>query len=464
MHPLALAPALVILSAILVSLSRAEEPSFQLLATAQAVLSATLATLWAANLLTLLVTWVIFDLLLAVGNLAAGSPMRTAVRVLVVGELSTLLLWGGALLPGRGADGALWSLVTPSNAQLALWAAAGVLRLGVFPFHLTAPDYLDRAPSLATPLALSTIVGWGLWMRLIPLSNNAMPGEPWVAILAALTLVVGALLAWSCGNLHRALSWASVSVTGAVLLAAMLGGNSATVIISAGSLAWALGTGTVLLSGGGKRESPWWNIPALVGGLALLGMPLTLGFVATAHLISGLPLQESLTWGIAFIAGNLLLVPALARGILSGPTHPELSTPLSTIAQGIGLGLPAMLLVVGGLHPPLLSSNVPSPPLGELLAMPNLAGWLLWAVSLACGGVLAWQDHTVRPKIELVLGAIHDLLSLGWLYDAVLGALDRGLGVMRAADEVVGGEGALLWSLLLFLLILLLWGGQPCPR
>ncbi|MBN1977673.1 MAG: hypothetical protein JW918_09755 [Anaerolineae bacterium] len=66
----------------------------------------------------------------------------------------------------------------------------------------------------------------------------------------------------------------------------------------------------------------------------------------------------------------------------------------------------------------------------------------------------------MRDRIEFLLDAIHDFLRLEWLYDVVVGAMDRGLGAIRAADEVVGGAGALLWSLLLFLLLLLIWTSQ----
>jgi hypothetical protein len=80
--------------------------------------------------------------------------------------------------------------------------------------------------------------------------------------------------------------------------------------------------------------------------------------------------------------------------------------------------------------------------------------------SLAGGGVLAWQDRNLRSRIGLLLTAAHDLLRLDWLYDAVLGAVGRGLSVLRAADEIVGGAGALLWSWLLFLVLLLAWGSK----
>ena len=119
-----------------------------------------------------------------------------------------------------------------------------------------------------------------------------------------------------------------------------------------------------------------------------------------------------------------------------------------------------MLLILTILSPSLLADDVLVPSLSPLFAMPGLTGWLLLAVSLASGGVLAWQEKNLRPKIQLFLSAAHDLLRLEWLYDAVAGALDRGLSMLQAAGEVVGGAGALLWSWLLFFLLLLVWGGR----
>ncbi len=96
----------------------------------------------------------------------------------------------------------------------------------------------------------------------------------------------------------------------------------------------------------------------------------------------------------------------------------------------------------------------------SLLVMPGLVGWLMWVVVIACGGLLAWQEKILRSRIGLLLDASHDLLRLEWLYSAEGGAFARGVSVFRVANEVVGGAGALLWSLLLFLLLLLAWGGS----
>jgi formate hydrogenlyase subunit 3/multisubunit Na+/H+ antiporter MnhD subunit len=462
-QPLALALALVACAAALIDLSRTEEARPKLAATLLALLAAGFVTLWSANVLTMVVSWAVYDLLQAMGQIAAGGSAGTAIRGLILGSLATLFLWGGALLSDGGVGSELWLLMTPEGAQLTLWAVAGTLRLWMYPFHIFAPDDLGAAPSVAAPLFLSPVVGWGLWLRLVSANGGFLPDSAWVLIMAAVTLAVGNFLAWSCKAPHHVLRWVGMGAAGAVLLAAGLAGESTAAVIAIGGVAWTLGVAVLFLKNGLadglQRESLLWSIPSLVGALALLGSPLTLGFVTEATLIGGLTEGDRPGWVGAFFIGNLFLVPSLMRWLLSSHSPlPNRRWPL--VARGVGLGLLALPLIVAGLHPPLVSGGIPAPSLGALLALPGLQGWLLWVVSLVGGGMLAWQEGALRPKMELLLSAVHDLLRLEWLYGAVVGALDRGLSVLRVADEVVGGAGALLWSLLLFFLLVLVWGSE----
>jgi NADH:ubiquinone oxidoreductase subunit 5 (subunit L)/multisubunit Na+/H+ antiporter MnhA subunit len=260
-----------------------------------------------------------------------------------------------------------------------------------------------------------------------------------------------------------------MGANGAVLLAVGLAGESAATIIVAGSVGWALGVAVLSLTDGWRRESPWWNVPALVGVLSLLGMPLTLGFVTVATLFGEIVREGRIEWGgvifWATLFGYLFLIPSLVRRLLISPPSPLPDRWGLVVARGVGLGLPALLLVAAGLYSPLLvfvgseAGSDGAPALISLFTRPGLVGWLLWAVGIACGGLLAWQEKVIRARMGLLLGAIHDVLRLEWFYSAVAGAFDRGLSLFRVANEVVGGAGALLWSLLLFLLLLLVWGG-----
>jgi formate hydrogenlyase subunit 3/multisubunit Na+/H+ antiporter MnhD subunit len=454
MQPLALVLALITCSAILVELGSTEEPRPRLAATLLALLSAGLVALWTANLLTMIISWALWDLLYAAGHIAAGGSGRTAIRGLILGCVATLVLWSGALLAGGGAGCDSWSLMALSGAPLTLWMVAGVLRLGMYPFHLSTCDGLHAVPSLAAPLLLGPVVGWGLVLRLVQANTGLFPGNPWAPIVAAVTLAMGGFLAWSCASPRRALTWIGMGINGAVLLAAGWAGENSTAVIVAGSVIWALGIAVLFMDDGLRREAPWWSIPALIGALALGSILVRIELSATWGDAS-LPVSagtQRLWWG-AFFVGNLFLIPSLMRRLLPVPNQP--TNRWSLVARGVGLGLSALLLIVVVLRPSLLVHDVPASSLGSPFAMPGLAGWLLWAVSLAGGGILAWQERNLRPKVGLFLGAAHDLLCLEWLYGAGAGALDRGLSILRAADEVVGGAGALLWSWLLFLLILL---------
>ena len=173
--------------------------------------------------------------------------------------------------------------------------------------------------------------------------------------------------------------------SGGVLLAAGLAGESAEGVIAVGGVAWVLGVTVLFLTGGLQRDAPWWSVPALVGALALLGMPPILGFGAQATLLGGLASEARLGLWFAFLVGNLFLVASLVRWLLLPPLFSP-ARRWSLVVRGVGLGVPALLLIVAGIYSPMLIPQ-PSPSLGRAFALPGLVGWLLWVVSLV-GGII----------------------------------------------------------------------------
>jgi formate hydrogenlyase subunit 3/multisubunit Na+/H+ antiporter MnhD subunit len=460
-QPLAFALAVAACGAILVALSRADDPPLRFVAALLTLLAVGLITLWAANPLTMIVCWAIYDLLQAGAYIAAGGSAQTAVRGFIFGSLATLLLWGGMALPHGETGSELWPSVISSHVQMTLWAGAGILRLWVYPLHLAIPDDLSTTPALAVLVLLSPIAGWGFWLRIASANGGFIAGGTWIPTLAVATLAVGCFLAWSCPLPRSMLPWIGMGANGTALLAVGMAGESAVAAVSAGSVTWVLGMALLFLGDGLQREALWWRLPSIVGALALVGVPLTLGFVMEATLIGGLVKGGFLGWIGAFFVGNLFLILALARWLLSAKKPSSLPNNRWLLAaRGIGVGLPALLLILGGLYSPFLISGVRPPSLGALFVRPGLLGWPLWIASLAGGGVLVWQEPNLRPRTELLLSAAHDLLRLDWLYDAVVRALGRGLSVLRAAETVVGGAGALLWSWLLFLILVLAWSSK----
>lgn len=454
---LALSLALAVCGSVCLSFSRLEEPRPLVLAATLALASAGLMSLWAATPLTVIIGWAAYDLLQAAGLIAAGGSARVACRGMTIGGVATLLVWGGALFLRSGSS-ALWALMTPGEASLTLWMAACVLRLWIYPFHLAAPDSVASVISSA-PLFLNPLLGWGLCLRIVQANGGRLPCGEWATALGAVSLAVGGFVAWIRSG--RAMwPWIGIGVNGAILLAAGLGGRGAAPVVAGGGVVWVLAMTALFFYCGWRRDALWWNAPALIGALSLLGAPLTLGFLVMAALLEGVGGGGSLWWGGAVLIGYLFLVPALARGLAAPFTHRSSPAPRwQSVVEGIGWFLPALPLVVGGFYPPLVVVS-PALSLGALFARPGVLGWLLWGGSLAGGGILAWRENSIRPRLETLFHALYEVLRLEWLYRVVAGALDRGLSALHVADDVVGGTGALLWSLLLFMLILLIGSYQ----
>jgi len=456
-QPFAMAAVLGALSAILVDVGRGEENRPRFLAVVLGLIPLIFVSVWAATPLAMIIGWAGYDLLQMVGRLVTGGTARTAMRELVFGSLATLMLWGGALAADVEGNSALWSLMTPPGVPFVFWMIAAALRLWIYPLHLAAPQE-PGSEALNLAFLQGPIIGWGLCYRLTQADGGTLPGGMWVPILAAITILLGGFLAWSCRSRRAAIPWVGMGGSGLVLLAAGLAGREAGAVIVTGGVAWILSVATLFLSDGLRKQALWWSIAPAVGSLAILGLPFTLGFGSTATMLGGLAIGYPLVWSTAFFFGMLFLVPALYRGITEPASSPPPDDAGRKGAYLIGIGLPAVLLVMAGLYPPLLIAGR-AISLGAAFVRTGVAGWFLWVISLAIGGVLAWQDGNVRSRIDILLAAVHDLLRLEWLYELLVGAIDRGLSALRAADEVVEGAGALLWAWVLFLLIMLVWSG-----
>jgi hypothetical protein len=81
--------------------------------------------------------------------------------------------------------------------------------------------------------------------------------------------------------------------------------------------------------------------------------------------------------------------------------------------------------------------------------------WAVWPLATGLGVVLFWQDARLRPHIQTTLGILHDLASLDWLINPLLGGLGRVTRFLQATAELMEGAGAVLWALSVFLLFVL---------
>ncbi len=140
---------------------------------------------------------------------------------------SAILLYGLSLLFGLQGGTALYGhppLAATSDVVslgIFLLVLAGLaFKVAIFPFHFWAPDVYEGAP---TPVVgfLSTAskaAGFAVLIRLLTTVFAATDWQPILAILAALTMTVGNVIALTQKNIKRLLAYSSISHAGYALL------------------------------------------------------------------------------------------------------------------------------------------------------------------------------------------------------------------------------------------------------
>ena len=162
-----------------------------------------------------------------------AEASEAAMKYFVLGALASgMLLYGMSMV--YGSTGSL-DLPTISSVLVATDAASTgarfgltfiivglAFKLGAVPFHMWVPDVYDGAPTSVT-LYISTapkIAAFAMIIRLLVdgLEMFASDWQVMLAILAALSLVVGNLLAIAQRNIKRMLAYSTISHVGFLLL------------------------------------------------------------------------------------------------------------------------------------------------------------------------------------------------------------------------------------------------------
>ena len=208
------------------------------------------------------------------------------------------------LLPG------VWESRTVKVAYGFL-AVGFCLKLALFPLHLWLPNAYTFAPSPVTAFMASTATKVAVYMLLrffltifgAPFSFGVMALDRVLLPLALVAIVSMSLVAIFQVNVKRLLAYSSVAQIGYMILGlsfATVTGLTATLLhlfnhaLMKGALFMAMGcvmyrVGSVHINAmaGLGRRMPWTMAAFVTGGLSLVGVPLTVGFVSKWYLILG---------------------------------------------------------------------------------------------------------------------------------------------------------------------------------
>lgn len=308
---------------------------------------------------------------------------EAGMKYFLLGALANgALVYGVALLFGL-SGGTTFADVGPGlvNADpLALAVGFGLVtigvafKMGVAPVHPWVPDVAEGAPApAATFLMIVGKIGALVFLaRLVLILPDTQLGwRPLVALLAAVTMTIGNLVALRQDDVRRLLGWSAVSQAGYGLMAVVALGRSDLAVPSLLMFLVAYAFGTVAVFGvvvhlrgltdrssyrGLSSPHPWLMGAMLIGFLSFVGIP-PLGGFAAKLLLMGAVIDAGYTWLAVLTVVNSAISLVYYLRVL-GPAYLGESAgrrPTMGRLSGVPIGVATVAVIsVGVVAQPLL--------------------------------------------------------------------------------------------------------------
>ena len=253
-----------------------------------------------------------------------AKSSEAAIKYLLLGALSSaVLLYGMAVLYGLTGSTDLGEIATALGKSsspalllaMSLVAAGFGFKIAAVPFQMWAPDVYEGAPTPVTAFlsVASKAAGFAVIIRVFTVAFAAVQPE-WIslfAVLSALTMVLGNVVALTQRNIKRMLAYSSIGHAGYLLMgvaAANVAGISSVMFYLAGYTVTNIAAfGVVILASraipddtiegysGLHRRSPVLALILALSLLSLAGLPPMVGFFAKFYLFAA-AYQAGLVW------------------------------------------------------------------------------------------------------------------------------------------------------------------------
>jgi NADH-quinone oxidoreductase subunit N len=316
------------------------------------------------------------------------AAAEASMKYFLLGAFSSaFFLYGVALAYGATGTTNIAGVAEKLSGQIGPLAlaltAAGLLGVGfafkvaAVPFHMWTPDAYQGAPTCVTAFmsAGTKVAAFGAFLRVfnVGFSPLVVDWRPIVWGLAAVTMVVGSLLAIAQSDVKRMLAYSSIAHAGFILVGATAAGQKgieavlfylaayATMIVGAFGVVMLVSVRgeqhTSLTSYAGlARRSPFLAAVLALFLLSLAGIPPTAGFIAKV-VVFGAAIQEGY-WMLVLIAVVSSVVAAFFYIRVIVLMYMQEPVEALEIERGpvaaVGVALPAALTIVFGVLPGLL--------------------------------------------------------------------------------------------------------------
>ncbi len=255
-------------------------------------------------------------------NLKDGHSSEAGIKYLVLGAASSaVLLYGISLLYGLTGytqlseiKGSLDTTLTPASILAIVFLLAGFgFKISLVPFHMWSPDIYEGAPTPVTAFlaVASKAAAFAALIRvyLLTIGSQAFAptGQTILLVLAALTIIIGNLIAIPQKNIKRLLAYSSIAQAGYIMVGIIAATESgvkavlfyAMIYVFANMGAFAVttligqaqGSDEIKDYAGLARRSPLAAAVMTASLLSLAGIPPLAGFVGKFYLFSAVMSQ-----------------------------------------------------------------------------------------------------------------------------------------------------------------------------
>ncbi len=184
--------------------------------------------------------------------------------------------------------------------------------------------------------------------------------------LGVLAVFMASAAAIYQGNIKRAIAYSSIGQIGYMIIGLGLGtamGLQATLLhlfnhalmkaalfMALAAMIYRVGSAQLSDMKGLGKQMPWTSMSFVLGGLSLIGVPLTVGFVSKWYLVSAAVAEGR--WPVAFLVvfGSLLAIAYIWRVVETLYFQKPSETALTVKEAPLPFLLPIWLLIIGNLY------------------------------------------------------------------------------------------------------------------
>lgn len=248
------------------------------------------------------------------------------------------------------------------------------LKLALFPLHLWLPNAYAYAPSIATAMIAATATKVAIYLLIrftfsvygLSFSFTTLPLNILFLVLGLLGIFVASFAAIYQKNVKHIFAYSSIAQVGYMIVGFSVGtvmGLTATLVhifnhalmksalfLALAAVMYRIGSTQLSQFHGLGRQMPLTMAAIVVGGLSLIGVPLTVGFISKWYLV--LAVIENGWWPVAvlILLGSLLAIVYIWRIIEVAYFKPPIEGSENVKEAPFSILIPVWILVFANLY------------------------------------------------------------------------------------------------------------------